>query len=53
MKAFLRFEYFFIIMVLVWGPFQLFILKVDGAGYSKTILSIVLLSILIKKKIIL
>lgn len=50
MERYLRFEYFFIIMVLLWEPFQRFILKVDAAAYSITLLSIILLSILIKKK---
>lgn len=50
MKAYLRFEYFFILMVLIWEPFQRFIIKVDGNAYSLIILSIILLSILIKKK---
>ena len=50
MKGYLRFEYFFILMVLIWEPFQRYILKVDGNAYSLIILSIILLSILIKKK---
>ncbi|MCM4174101.1 hypothetical protein DHD32_21775 [Arenibacter sp. TNZ] len=50
MEKYLRFEYFFSLMVLIWEPFQRFILKVDGAGYSITLLCIILLSILIRKK---
>ncbi|MDL5514661.1 O-antigen ligase family protein [Arenibacter sp. M-2] len=50
MEKYIRLEYFFILMVLIWDPVQRFILKVDGAGYSITLLTIVVLLFLIKKK---
>jgi len=43
MRANLIFEYFFLISIIIWFPFQTFILKIDGAGYS---LIIILLGLL-------
>lgn len=50
LKDYFRFNYFYIIIILIWEPVQRFILKVDGAGYSITLLSIILLLNLIKNK---
>lgn len=50
MIKYLRLEYFFIFMVLIWEPFQRFILKVDGAANTIALLSIGVLSILFTRK---
>lgn len=40
MKAIFKLKYLLIILLIIWIPFQLFILKVDGAGISVLILAI-------------
>lgn len=50
MLKYLRFEYFFIVIVLIWLPFQKFILKVDGAANSVLILTLILLVFQIIKR---
>ena len=50
MKKYLKFEYFYIIIILIWVPLQKFILKIDGAGISVSILTLYLFSILVLKK---
>ena len=50
MIKYFHFEYFYILIVLIWVPFQKLILKVDGAANTIIILTILLLSIQLKKK---
>lgn len=50
MKKYLKFEYFYIFMVLIWVPFQKFILKVDGASKTILLLTIFFISLMIVKK---
>lgn len=50
LKEYFRFNYFYIVIILIWDPIQRFILKVDGAGYSITFLTIFTLLVLTKKK---
>ncbi len=50
MLKYLRFEYFFIFMVLIWVPFQQFILKVDGAANTIALLTLLVIGISVKKR---
>ena len=50
MKQYLRFEYFYIIILIIWEPFQKFILNADGAGKSVMILTFVFLGFSLNKK---
>lgn len=50
MRKYLRLEYFYILMIIIWEPLQQFILKVDGAGYSILLLTVLLVTKLIKQK---
>ena len=51
MVKYLRFEYLFIFMVIVWDPFQRYILKVDGGANTIALLAITVLFISFRKKI--
>lgn len=50
MQKYLKFEYFYIILILVWVPLNLFILKFDAAGRTISLLTFFLFFILILKK---
>ena len=50
MKQYLRFEYLYIILIIIWEPFQKFVLKSDGSGKSVMILTLVFLMLSVNKK---
>jgi O-antigen ligase len=51
LKQYLKFEYFYIVFILIWEPLQRFVLKVDGAGITISIFTIFLFFKLLKKSI--
>lgn len=51
MEKYLKFEYFYIVLILAWRPFQRFILRADGSGRFILFLTVVFVLILINKKI--
>ena len=50
MKKYLKFEYFYIIIIIVWVPLNRFILEADGAARSITVLTLFLIIYLSLKK---
>lgn len=50
MTKYLKFEYFYIVILIVWVPFNRFILKADGAARSITVLTLFLIIYLSLKK---
>ncbi|MDN3492048.1 O-antigen ligase family protein [Winogradskyella bathintestinalis] len=50
LKKYLYFNYFYIFIVLIWPPFQKFVIRVDGAANSIVILTVILLAFQLKKK---
>ena len=50
MKKYLKFEYFFIVIIVAWVPLNRFIFEADGAARSITVLTIFLITYLSLKK---
>ncbi len=50
MKKYLKFEYLYIAIIIVWVPLSRFILKADGAARSITVLTLFLITYLSLKK---
>lgn len=50
MKKYLKFEYFYLVFILIWPPFNRLIFKMDGAGRTVLILSVFLIARLALKK---
>lgn len=50
MKQYLKFEYLYIFLVIIWEPFQKFILKVDGSNRTILICSLILIAKLLQSK---
>ena len=50
MKKYLKFEYLYLVVILIWQPLQIFVLKVDAGGRMITLLTIIIISSLLYEK---
>lgn len=50
MEKYFKIEYFYIILVLIWHPFQVFVFNIDAAGRSITAFTLIVVLVMIYKK---